>query len=86
MQSTPQFKIDNFHSIQPSSSSCYVTETDIARVGFILTMHDAKDVAVFVIVEEQVRVTRVLLLAVFIGTVTWLIIGGKVSDIMSLIS
>ena len=49
-------------------------------------MHDAKDVAVFVIVEEQVRVTRVLLLAVFIGTVTWLIIGGKVSDIMSLIS
>ena len=41
----------------------------MAEAGFILTMTDAEEVAVVVIVEKEVRVTRVLLLAVVIGTV-----------------
>lgn len=53
--------------------------------GFILTVHNGEEIAVAVIVEKEVRVKRVLQLAVVIGTVAWLIIGGKVSSISSLI-
>ena len=45
-----------------------VAVTDIAGAGFILTTPDAEERAVQMIVEEEVRVTRILLLAVIIGT------------------
>ena len=50
----------------------------------MLSVPDTEEIALVVIVEENVRVTRVLLLAVVIGTVAFLFIGGKVSNIMSL--
>ena len=50
-------------------ASCPVAPTDITGVGFILTVPDGEEVAVVVIVEGEVRVTRLLLLAVVIGTV-----------------
>ena len=50
----------------------------------MLSVPDNEEIALVVIVEENVRVTRVLLLAVVIGTVALLFIGGKVSNIMSL--
>ena len=53
----------------------------IAGAVFMLTIPDAEGIALVVIVEGNVRV---LLLAVVIGTVAWLFIGGEVSDIMSL--
>ena len=60
--------------------------TDIAGAGFILTIPNAEEIAVTVIVEGEVRVTRALLLAIVIRTIAWLFIGGKAIDIMSLIS
>ena len=45
-----------------------VAVTDIAGAGFILTTPDAEERAAQMIVEEEVRVTRILLLAVIIGT------------------
>ena len=50
-------------------TSCPVAAADVAGAGFILTIHDAEEIAVAVIVEGEVRVTRVLVLAVVIGTV-----------------
>ena len=50
-------------------ASCPVPATDIAGAGFILTIPDAEEIAVAVIVEGEVRVTRILLLAVVIGIV-----------------
>ena len=43
--------------------------TDLAGAGFVLTVHNGEEIAVAVIVEEEVRVKRVLQLAVVIGTV-----------------
>ena len=63
-----------------------VASTYTAGAGFILNILDVEEIAVIAIVEGEVKVTRVLLLAAVIGTVAWLFIGGKVSDIMSLIS
>ena len=37
--------------------------------GFALTILDAEEIAIVVIVEGEVRVTRILLLAVVIGIV-----------------
>lgn len=54
--------------------------TDLTGAGFILTVHNGEEIAVAVILEEGVRVKRVLQLAVVIGTVAWLIIGEKVSS------
>ena len=48
-------------------ASCPVATTDIAGAGFILTIPDAEEIAVVVIVEGEVRVTRILLLAVVVG-------------------
>ena len=45
-------------------TSCPVAVTDIAGAGFILTIPDAEEIAVVVIVEGEVRVARILLLAV----------------------
>ena len=50
-------------------ASCPVAATDIAGAGFILTIPDAEAIAVVVIVEGEVRVTRTLLLAVVVGIV-----------------
>ena len=50
-------------------ASCLVAATDLAGAGFTLTTPDAEEIAVVVIVEGEVGVTRVLLLAVVIGTV-----------------
>ena len=50
-------------------ASCPVPATDIAGAGFILTIPDAEEIAVAVIVEGEVRVTRILLLAVVVGIV-----------------
>ena len=41
-----------------------VTPTDIAGAGFILTIPDAEEIAVVVIIVEGVRVTKVLLLVI----------------------
>ena len=46
-----------------------VPATDIAGAGFILTIPGAAEIAVVVMVEGEVRVTRILLLAVVIGIV-----------------
>ena len=43
--------------------------TDIAGAGFILIILDAEELAVIMIIEGESRATRVLLLAVVIGTV-----------------
>ena len=51
-------------------ASCPVAATDIAGTGFILTIPDAEEIAVLVVVEGEVRVARVLLLVVVIGIVT----------------
>ena len=48
---------------------------------FILTIPDAEGIAVVVMVEGEVRVTRILLLVVVIGIIVLLFIGGKGSDI-----
>ena len=48
-------------------ASCPVAATDIAGAGFILTIPDAEAIAVVVIVEGEVRVTRILLLAAVVG-------------------
>ena len=48
---------------------CPVAVTDIAGAGFILTIPDAEEIAVVIIVEGEVRVTRILLLVVVIGIV-----------------
>ena len=50
-------------------ASSPVPSTDIAGAGFILTIPDAEEIAVAVIVEGEVRVTRILLLAVVVGIV-----------------
>ena len=67
-------------------ASYHVAATDMAGAGFILTRSDTQEIAVVMLVEGKVRVTRILLLAVVIGIVTRLFIARKVSDIMSLIS
>ena len=43
--------------------------TDIAGAGFILTILDAEEMVVVMIVEGEVRVTRILLVSVVIGIV-----------------
>ena len=60
-------------------ASCPVAATDIAGAEFILTIPDPEEIAVVVIVEGEVRVTRTLLFALVIGTVARLFIGGKVT-------
>ena len=50
-------------------ASCPIAATHVAGVGFILTIPDAEEIAVVVIVEREVRVTRILLLAVVVGIV-----------------
>lgn len=64
---------------------CPVAATDIVQRQFILTIPDVEEIAVAVIAEEEVRVTRVLQLSVVIWTVACLVIGGKMGGIMSLI-
>ena len=58
-----------FHSIQPNFASCSVAATDMTGAGFALTILNAEEIAIVVIVEGEVRVTRILLLAVVIGIV-----------------
>ena len=48
-------------------ASCLSAATDIPGAGFILTIPDAEDIAVVVLVEGEVTVTKILLLAVVIG-------------------
>ena len=50
--------------------SCPVTATEKAGAGFRLIISDAEEIAVVVTVEGEIRVERVLLLTVVIGTVT----------------
>ena len=50
-------------------TSCPVAATDIAAAGFMLTIPDAEAIVVVVIAEGEVRVTRILLLAVVVGIV-----------------
>ena len=57
--------------------SCPVAATDIARAGFLCTIPDAKEITVVVILEEEVRVARVLPLTVLIESTSWLFIGEK---------
>ena len=45
-------------------ASCPVAAADIAGAEFILTLRDAEEIATIVIVEGEVRVARILLLAV----------------------
>ena len=45
-------------------ASCPVAAADIAGAEFILTLRDAEEIATIVIVEGEVRVARMLLLAV----------------------
>ena len=47
-----------------------VAVTDIAGAGFTLTIRDAKEIAVTVIVEGEVKVTRILMLPVVAGIVS----------------
>ena len=65
-------------------ASCHIAATDIAGAEFILTIPDSVEIGIVVIVEGEISVTRVFLLAVVFGTVAPLFIGGKVSDIMNL--
>ena len=58
-------------------ASCLVAATVIVGAEFIFNIPDTEEIVVVVIVEEEVRVTRVLLLAVVIGSVFWLFIGRK---------
>ena len=67
-------------------ASCPVAATDIAGAGFKLTIPDAEEMALVVIVEGEVRVTSILLLPVVTGIFARFFIGGKVSDIMRLVS
>ena len=67
-------------------ASCHVAATVMAGAGFILTRSDTQEIAVVMLVEGKVRVTRILLLAVVIGIVTRLFIGRKMSAIVSLIN
>ena len=67
-------------------ASYHVAATDMAGAGFILTRSDTQEIAVVMLVEGKVRVTRILLLAVVIGIVTRLFIGRKTSAIVSLIN
>ena len=73
-------------SLVSKFASCPVAATDIAGAGFTLTILVPKEITVAVIVEEQIGVWRALLLRAVFGTVAWLFIGGKVTEIMSLIS
>ena len=66
--------------------SCAVAATALVLRPFILTTLDAEEIAVVVIAEEEVRVTRVLRLTVITWIVALLVIGGKMGDIRSLIS
>ena len=50
-------------------ASCPVDATDMTGAGFAITILDAEQIAVVVIVAGEVRVTRILLLAVVIGIV-----------------
>ena len=56
-------------NLVPKCASCPVAATDIAGAGFIVTIPDAEEMAVVVIVEGEVRVTRILLLPVVIEIV-----------------
>ena len=49
--------------------SCPVAATDIAGAGFILTIPHAEEIAFVVKNEGEVRVIRILLLAVVVGIV-----------------
>ena len=53
---------------------------------FILIIPDAERTAIVMIVVEEVRVTRVLLPTMAIGTIAWVFMAGKMSDSKSLIS
>ena len=52
----------------------------------MLIIPDAERKAVVIIVVEEVRVTRVLLPTMDIGTIAWVFIAGKMSASKSLIS
>ena len=54
----------------PKLMSYHEPATDIAGVGFILTIPDTEEITVIVIVMEEVRVTRVLLLSVVVETLS----------------
>ena len=53
---------------------------------FILIIPDAERKAIVMIVVEEVRVTRVLLPTMAIGTIAWVFMAGKMSGSKSLIS
>ena len=53
-----------FSILVSKCASCSVAARDIARIGFIPTIPDTEEIAVAVIVEGEVRVKTVLLLAV----------------------
>ena len=46
--------------------SCAVAAANIARAGFILIILDAEEIAAVVLVEEEVRVTKMLLLVMLL--------------------
>ena len=73
-------------SLVSKLASCPVTATVVAGAEFILTIPYAEETAVVVIIEEEVRVRRILLLAVVIGTVARLFIGGIASEFNKLFS
>ena len=56
-------------NLVPKFSSCPVAAADIAGAGFLLTIPDAEAIAVVVIVEGEVRVTIILLVAVVVRIV-----------------
>ena len=64
-------------NLAPKLTFCPVAATNIAGAAFILNIPHVKGIVVVVIVEEEVRVTRGLLLAVVIGNIGRLFIGGK---------
>ena len=75
-----------FNLVSKLRSCPVAATTDIVLRRFILTIPDVEEIAVAVIAEEELRVTRVLQLSVVIWTVACLVIGGKMGGIMSLIS
>ena len=56
--------------VVPKLMSYHAPATDTAGVGYILTIPDAEERTVIVIVMEEVRVTRVLLLSVVVETLS----------------
>ena len=86
-QSTPHLENGIVNSIQ-SGFKIKILPCTCNRYSWLRTyilMPDVKEITVAEIVEEEIRVRTVLLSTVVIGTAAWLFIGGKESDIMSLI-